>query len=261
GRTPGAGFNTTDPLTVATSEFDPLPPASALGLSAFYVSLLSIMSGFMGAILVHTTVDAALGYGVTEIGPRWRQRMPVAISRWRTLLAKWIVAVVVEPVLTGILLLVSIGLLGMNAPSSWELWLFTSFAAVVIALGTLALFAALGSLGQLVAMLLFIYLALASSGGTIPIQALPSALRFVANFEPLRQVLDGVRALLYFGGAWDAGLTRGVVMTSVGLVLWLVVGWAVTTWYDRTGRDRLEPEILEYVHRSAQAYTAGGGAP
>ena len=261
GRTPGAGVSAADPLTVQTSAFDPLPPNSALGLSAFYVSLLSIMCGFLGAILVHTTVDAALGYGVTEIGPKWTQRVPVAISRWHTLLSKWVVALVVVPVLTLILLLVSLGLLGMNAPSPAELWLFISFAAVVIAAGTLALFAALGSLGQLIAMLLFIYLALASSGGTIPLQALPPALRFVANFEPLRQVLDGVRAILYFGGAGDAGLTRGVVMTTVGLVLWVVVGWAVTKWYDRRGLDRLPPEVLEYMHRSAQAYGAGGGAP
>ena len=39
-------------------------------------------------------------------------------------------------------------------------------------------------------------LALASSGGTVPVQALPSLLRFAANFEPLRQILDGVRAIL-----------------------------------------------------------------
>jgi hypothetical protein len=132
-------------------------------LSAFYISLLAIMRGFLGAILVHTTVDAALGYGVTEIGPKWSQRTPVAISRRHTLLSKWVVALVLVPVLTGILLLVSVGLLGMNAPYVWELWLFTSFAGIAIAAGTLALFAALGSLGQLIAMLLFIYLALASS--------------------------------------------------------------------------------------------------
>lgn len=116
GSTPKAGISVANPLAVVSSTFDPLPPNSALGLSAFYISLLSIMCGFVGAILVHTAIDAALGYGVTEIGPRWSQRMPVAISRWQTLLAKWVVALVLMPVLTGILLLVAIGLLGMNAP-------------------------------------------------------------------------------------------------------------------------------------------------
>ena len=114
-----------------------------------------------------------------------------------------------------------------------------------------------GTLGQLVAMLLFVYLALASSGGTIPLQALPSFFRFVANFEPLRQVLDGVRAILYFNAAGNAGLTRGLVLTASGLVLWVVVGVAVTTWYDRRGLDRLAPEILEFAQRSARSYVEG----
>ncbi len=257
GRTPSAGVSVHNPLTILSTDYDPLPPNSALGLSAFYVALLSIMCGFLGGILVNTTVDATLGYGITEIGPKWRQRMPVPISRWQTLLSKWLIALVLVPILTLILLLVSVGLLHMNAPHVWELWLFMSFAAVTIAAGTLALLAAFGALGQMIALLVFIYLALASSGGTIPLQALPTGLRFVALFEPLRQVLDGVRAILYFGAAGDAGLTRGVVLTSIGLVFWVVVGVVVTTWYDRRGLDRLPAALLEYVQQSARVYSDG----
>jgi YhgE/Pip-like protein len=257
-RTISPTINGANPLGVATTAINPLPPNSALGLSAFYISLLAIMCGFLGAILVHTTVDAALGYGVTEIGPKWSQRMPVAISRRHTLLSKWVVALVLVPILTGILLLVSVGMLGMNAPYVWELWLFTSFAGIAIAAGTLALFAALGSLGQLIAMLLFIYLALASSGGTIPLQALPGPFRFVANFEPLRQVLDGVRSILYFGASGPAGLTRGLVLTAIGLVFWLLVGVAITSWYDGRGKDRMRPEMLAYVQEYAASYRARG---
>jgi uncharacterized phage infection (PIP) family protein YhgE len=183
--------------------------------------------------------------------------MPVAISRWQTLLTKWSVALVTVPILTGILLLVAAGLLGMNAPHAGELWLFMSFAGIAIAAGTLALFAAFGSLGQLLAMLLFVYLALASSGGTVPLQALPPFFRFAASFEPLRQVLGGVRAILYFNAQADAGLSRGLVLTASGLVFWLIIGTAVTRWYDHRGLDRLHPDVLEFVQRSARAYTAG----
>ena len=234
--------------------YRPLPSHSALGLSAFYISLLSIMCGFLGAILVNSTVDSALGFATTEIGPKWRQRAPVRISRWQTLLAKWLMALVLSPVLTGVMLLVAVGITKLDAPNVWELWLFTSFAAIVIALGTLTLFAALGTLGQLVAMLAFIYLALASSGGTIPLEALPPVLKFVANFEPLRQVLDGVRAILYFNAAGDAGLDRGLLLTGIGLIFWVVLGITVTRWYDRRGMHRIEPEILDYVTRSAREY-------
>jgi YhgE/Pip-like protein len=243
-----------DPITLTSVPYRPLPPHSALGLSAFYISLLSIMCGFLGAVLVNSTVDSALGYATTEIGPKWRQRAPVRISRWQTLLAKWLMALVLSPVLTGVMLLVAVGINKMDAPYVWELWLFTSFAAIVIALGTLTLFAALGTLGQLVAMLAFIYLALASSGGTIPLEALPPVLKFVANFEPLRQVLDGVRAILYFNAAGDAGLDRGLLLTGFGLIFWVVLGITVTRWYDRRGMYRLHPEILDYVNRSAREY-------
>jgi len=76
----------------------------------------------------------------------------------------------------------------------------------------------------------------------------------VASFEPLRQILGAVRAVIYFNGAGDAGLDRGLLLTSIGLVFWLSVGAAVTTWYDKKGFHRLEPELLELVEASAHAY-------
>jgi uncharacterized phage infection (PIP) family protein YhgE len=151
-------------------------------------------------------------------------------------------------------LLVAAGILRMDAPHLWYLWLFSAFAAIVIALGTLVFFAALGTLGQLLALIVFVYLALASSGGTVPLQALSGFYRFVANFEPLRQILDGVRAILYFDAAGDAGLARGLTLTAIGLVFWVIAGVAITKWYDHRGLDRMQPELLDYVQRSAQAY-------
>jgi YhgE/Pip-like protein len=246
-----------DPITLLAVPYRPLPDHTALGLTAFYVSLLAIMCGFLGAILINSTVDSALGYATTEIGPKWRQSVPVKITRWQTLLAKWAMALVLSPVLTGVLLLVAVGITKMYAPHVFELWLFTSFAAIVIAFGTLTLLAAFGILGQLVAMLAFIYLALASSGGTIPLQALPTVFRFVAYFEPLRQILDGCRAILYFNASGAAGLNRGLLLTGIGLVFWVVVGLAATRFYDRKGMVRMQPEVMDYVTRSVRAYPHG----
>jgi YhgE/Pip-like protein len=248
------------PIAVTTVAFRPLPAHSALGLSAFYISLLTIMCGFLGAVLVNSTVDSALGYATNEVGPKWQQRAPVHISRWHTLLSKWLLAVGVVPILVSVLLVVSIGLLHMDAPNVPLLWVFSVFAAVVVAAGTLVLFAALGALGQVVAMLVFIYLALASSGGTMPLQALPPALHFAAYFEPLRQILDGVRAILYFDAAGDAGLTRGFLMTGIGLVFWLVVGVTVTRWYDHRKLYRMQPELLAYVNESVRTYVERPGS-
>lgn len=245
-----------DPVTVTTVPFRPLPPHSALGLSAFYVSLLTIMCGFLGAVLVNSTVDAALGFATNEVGPKWRQRAPVHISRWQTLLSKWLLALGVVPILTSVMLIVAIAILKMDASHIPILWVFSTLAGVAVAFGTLVLFAALGALGQLVAMLIFIYLALASSGGTTPLQALPPVLRFTANFEPLRQILDGVRAILYFDASGAAGLTRGFIMSAVGLAFWLVMGIAVTVWYDHRKLYRIRPELLAYVNESVRTYMA-----
>jgi uncharacterized phage infection (PIP) family protein YhgE len=142
----------------------------------------------------------------------------------------------------------------MDAPHWPELWMYGWFAAAVVSIGTLALFAVLGALGQLLALIVFVYLALASSGGTVPLQALPGFFRFVASFEPLRQIVGAVRAVLYFNGAGDAGLDRGLLLTSIGLVFWVAVGTIVTLWYDKKGFHRLRPELVELIAASAQAY-------
>ena len=243
-----------DPIAVAVVPFLPLPSHSALGLSAFYISLLTTFCGFLGAVIVNMSIDAVLGYATTEIGPVWRQRQPVAISRWQTLLAKWVMAVGLTVILTGLMLFTAVVILKMNAPHFASLWLLSWFAATVIALGTLVLFAALGTLGQLVALVVFVYLALASSGGTVPLDALSGFFRFVANFEPLRQILDGVRAILYFGARGDAGLTRAWIATGLGLVFWLALGILVTTWYDRRRLYRMPPDLMAYVDRAVLAY-------
>jgi hypothetical protein len=251
-----------DPVTVETVAYHPLPSHTALGLSAFYVALLITFCGFLGGIVVNVSVDAVLGYAVTEIGPRWAQRQPVPISRWQTLLAKWVMAVPLTLLLTGLMLLAAVGVLAMNTPHFWELWLLAWFAAAVIAIGTLVLLAAVGTLGQLIAMLVFVYLSLASSGGTVPFQAQSGFFRFLAEFEPLRQILGGTRAILYFNAGGEAGLTRAFVLTAIGLVFWVGLGTLVTTWYDRRGLYRMPPALMAWVDRAVRGYEeeSHGGA-
>jgi Protein of unknown function (DUF3533) len=245
-----------DPIIVSSVDYRPLPSHSALGLSAFYIALLTLVCGFIGATIINTAVDTATGYATTDIGPIWRQRAPLPINRWQTLLTKWTMALPITGLLTGLVLAVAIGLLDMNAPDPGYLWLFTWLAAASVAAGTLVLFATLGTQGQLVALLLFVYLGLASAGGTVPIEALPGPLKTVSQIEPLRQILDGTRSILYFNAAGNAGLTRGIVAAAAGLLFWLALGATVVRWYDRKGLHRLDPDLLDYVQQSISAYRA-----
>jgi YhgE/Pip-like protein len=248
-----------DPVTVTTATYRPLPSYSALGLSAFYVALLTLFSGFIGATVVNSSVDAGLGYATTETGPWWRQRRPVPINRWHTLITKWVIALVMTAMMTGILLLIAVPGLGMDAPHVGLLWLLAWLCAASVAAGTLVLFAVLGNVGQLVALLIFVYAGLASAGGTVPLEALPTPLRWLAEVEPLRQVVDGTRAILYFDAQADAGLTRAVTAASAGLVFWLIVGAAAVRWYDARGLYRIQPELLAYISTSAETYKHGVG--
>ena len=249
-----------DPVTVVTTKYRPLPPDTALGLSAFYIALLTLFCGFLGATIINNTVDAALGYASTETGPWWRQRPPVPINRLQTLFTKWVLALVLTAVMTGILLLIAVAGLGMDAPHVGQLWLLTWLCSASVAAGTLVLFAVLGTLGQLVGLIVFVYAGLASAGGTVPLQALPTALRWLAEVEPLRQVVDGTRAILYFNAQADAGLTRSVTAASAGLIFWLIVGAVAVRLYDARGFYRIDPKLVAYIHATAEAYKSGGNS-
>jgi hypothetical protein len=125
-----------------------------------------------------------------------------------------------------------------------------AFAALMISTGTLALLATVGSIGQLLAMILLVYLSLASSGGTVPIQALPGFFGAVAHVEPLRQVLLGTRAIMYFGARGDAGLTHSLILIGCELAFWALLGLAVTSWYDHKKLYRLTPDLFGSISRA-----------
>jgi len=249
-----------NPITVTTTQYRPLPAGAALGLSAFYIALLTIMCGFIGATIANSVVDSALGYATTEMGPRWRQRQPVPINRSQTLLIKWTIIAALTAVLTAIMLAVAWGL-GMDAPSPVLLWAYTWLCAASVGAGTIALFAMAGTYGQLIAMLIFVYAGLASAGGTVPVQALPGFLRALSNIEPLRQVLAGTRSIMYFGAQADAGLTRGTLAAGLGLLFWLALGTAIVRWYDHKHFYRLHPETLAYVNKVVQDRKAEKATP
>jgi uncharacterized phage infection (PIP) family protein YhgE len=250
-----------DPVTVTTAQYRPLPANSALGMSAFYVALLTLMCGFIGGTIVNSVVDSALGYATTETGPWWRQRQPVAINRWQTLLINWPIVVALTGVMSAIVVAVAAGALGMATPHPGTLWLFTWLCAVSVGVGTTVLFAVAGTLGQLLGILIFVYAGIASAGGTVPVQALPGFFRTLSNFEPLRQVLAGTRSILYFNAQADAGLSRGTVAAGLGLLFWLVVGTGVVKWYDRKRLYRLDPDILAHVSASRQQYNTRPAPP
>jgi uncharacterized phage infection (PIP) family protein YhgE len=200
-----------------------------------------LVTGFLAASLINASVDAALGYSSSQVGPRFTQRRPVAINRLQTFLVKWAAAAVAAPLLTGFVLLVAVAGLDTYAPHVILLWALLTLSTLMTVTGTLALIAVFGSLGTLLAVFLLVYLSIASSGGTTPIEALPGLFRTIGHVEPLRNTLLGTRAILYFGARGDAGLTTSLIVLACSLVFWAAVGLGAMLWYDHRRPERISP--------------------
>ncbi|MCX5386880.1 YhgE/Pip domain-containing protein [Streptomyces sp. NBC_00083] len=232
----------TDPVRVVTVVGHPIGTHSGLGLTAFYYTLLLVLAGFMGGNVISNGVDTGLGYADNEIGP-WHTRRPtVPVDRTQTLLVKMVMTAGITLISSSLVLLACVTILGMDASHIPLLWVYSYCACLAVGLGVQAINAAFGGLGQLVSMFVFIVLGLPSSGATIPLQAVPGFYRFLSHFEPMRQLSDGTRAILYFGARGDAGLGRAWLMIAVGTVLALAFGFAMTRYYDRKGHKRLTPQ-------------------
>ncbi|WP_405943130.1 YhgE/Pip domain-containing protein [Streptomyces sp. NBC_00207] len=240
--TPTTKLLLADPVDVVTQVGHPIGTHSGLGLTAFYYTLLLVLAGFMGGNVISNSVDTALGYADNEIGP-WHTRRPTVPSdRTQTLLLKMLMTAGITLVSTTLVMVACVGILGMDASHLPLLWVYSYCAALAVGLGVQAINAAFGGIGQLVSMFVFIVLGLPSSGATVPLQAVPAFYRFLSHFEPMRQLSDGVRAILYFDARGDAGLTHSWIMIALGTVLALLFGFAMTAYYDRKGLKRLTPQ-------------------
>src|SRR5262249_33195931 len=184
------------------------------------------------------------------------QRRPVPINRLQAFLVKSAAVAVTAPVLTGVLLLVAVAGLGMYAPHVMLLWALLTLSTLMTGIGTLTLIAIFGSIGQLLAMFLLVYLSLASSGGTTPNEALPGLFRTIGHVEPLRNTLLGTRAILYFGARGDAGLTTSLIVLAGELVFWAAVGVAATFWYAHRRPNRIAPDPTDPLHRANRRQVA-----
>jgi ABC-type polysaccharide/polyol phosphate export permease len=231
-----------DPVAIATQVGHPIGDHSGLGLSAFYYTLLLVLAGFLGGNVISNGVDTALGYADNEIGP-WHARRPtVPISRTQTLLLKMAMTAGITVLTTTLVMIATVGILGMDASHLPLLWIYSSCASLAVGLGVQAINAAFGGIGQLVSMFVFIVLGLPSSGSTVPLEAVPGFYRFLSLFEPMRQLNVGVRAILFFDARADAGLTRSWIMIAVGAAVALLFGLVMTRYYDRKGLHRLTPQ-------------------
>ncbi|RJO78444.1 DUF3533 domain-containing protein [Nocardia panacis] len=230
------------PIDVVVTPYHPLPAGTGGGLVAFFYTVMVLLAGFTGAVVITSMVDSSLGFAPTEFGP-WYAHFPRApISRLRTLLMKWAIMAVMAPVVSGIYMGVA-RWLGMPIDRPLALFLYSTLAIVAVGVTALSIVAAFGTAGLLVNLVLFIVLGLPSSGGTIPVEAVPRGVAWLSGFEPMHQVFLGLRSILFFDASGAAGLSRALWMTLLGLAIGLVLGAVVTKFYDYKGLHRKPVQV------------------
>ncbi|MGW7202634.1 DUF3533 domain-containing protein [Streptomyces sp. NPDC054837] len=231
-----------DPAAVTVKDGHPLGSHSGLGLTAFYYALVLVVCGMLSANVISGQVDHALGYTHNDMGPLRLHRPLIRATRVQTLAISSTLMAVLSLVMGTLVMVGAVGLMGMDAAHLPLLWLYSVCAIAVSGIGALTLLAVFGTPGMLVVTLVFIGMAVPTAGATTPLQALPGFYRFLAEFEPLRQITGGIRSILYYDAQGDAGLTRGWVMMAAGLVMAALFGFGVLGWYDRKGLHRIPAE-------------------
>ncbi|MFD3613651.1 DUF3533 domain-containing protein [Streptomyces sp. NPDC058676] len=231
-----------DPAAVTVEDGHPLHSHSGLGLTAFYYALVLVVCGMLSANVISGQVDHALGYTHNDMGPLRLHRPLIRATRVQTLAISSTLMAGLSLLMGTLVMVGAVGIMGMDASHLPLLWLYSVCAIAVSGIGALTLLAVFGTPGMLVVTLVFIAMAVPTAGATTPIEALPGFYRFLAEFEPLRQITGGIRSILYYDAQADAGLARGWVMMAAGLVAAALFGFGVLRWYDRKGLHRIPAE-------------------
>jgi len=231
-----------DPAAITVKDGHPLDSHSGLGLTAFYYALVLVVCGMLSANVISGQVDHALGYTHNDMGPLRMHRPLIRATRVQTLAISSTLMAGLSLLMGTLVMAGAVGLMGMDAAHLPLLWLYSVCAIAVSGIGALTLLAVFGTPGMLVVTLVFIGMAVPTANATTPLQALPGFYRFLAEFEPLRQITGGIRSILYYDAQADAGLTRGWVMMAVGLAAAVLFGFGMTGWYDRKGLHRIPAE-------------------
>lgn len=207
---PGAAPALADPVRAQITVAQPVGAKSARGLAPFYFAVMMTLAGFIGANVVSVGVDFVTGTIHLDLFSTRKRRTPLQLSRlsvWRT---KWTLTLAMSALAGALETWMAVGILGMDAPNALILGLFAVLGVAAIATVTLLFITMFGTAGLILGVLFTTIFGVPSAGGVYPIEMMPPFFRLLATWLPLRYMTDGVRALLFFDGRGDAGLTPAV---------------------------------------------------
>jgi YhgE/Pip-like protein len=243
---PGAAPALADPVRAQITIAQPIGPKTARGLAPFYFAVMMTLAGFIGANVVSVGVDFVSGtIHLDAFATRLRQA-PLNLSRLSVWRAKLLLTLVMS-LLAGVLeTWMAVGILGMDAPNAFTLGLFAVLGVAAIATVTLFFITAFGTAGLVLGVLFTTIFGVPSAGGVYPLEMVPPFFQFLATWLPLRYMTDGTRALLFFDGRGDAGLTTAIWVLLAYLLGAIAAGAATALAIDRVivGRPSRPPTNL-----------------
>ncbi|MCQ1995675.1 YhgE/Pip domain-containing protein [Arthrobacter sp. zg-Y1171] len=228
------------PIAVTTTAFETPPEGSALGMGAFFYSVLLMVVGVSGSVAIHFLVDSRLGVAPVEMGPRFALGPRVQPARWKTYLVKWGIVVLGALPTAGLMMWVA-SAVGMPIPHGGWFFLTTWLSIVTVSAVTTALITLFGSIGMVLSLIYVVFMGLPAATGVVPLEALPGFFTFIARGEPLYQMTMANRAVLYFDAEGDAGLQSGIIGMLILILIAVAVAMIFSVLYDRMfGRRRAE---------------------
>ena len=190
-----------DPVRAEVTEAQPVGPNSGNGQSPFFLAFLANLSALIGGAVVFFGTGGA-AKALEERGLR-----PSRTGLWTVRL---LIGLVYAALVAAAELWVAFGVVGVeHEASTAQVYLFLAFAIAAALAVTILLAVALGPAGIAVSAVLNVILGLVSSGGLVPLEALPPFYQAYADWLPLRYVIDGLRSLLFYDGSLDAARLEG----------------------------------------------------
>lgn len=244
-----------DPVQMVSEPYHELQEGTALGMSAFYYSILLLVVGFSGSVALNLLMDGRMGMAPFEMGPVFKDYTRAVLPRPVGFLMKWLTFVVAAAPASALMMWVA-SAVGMPVPHGLAVFLLGWLAMSVVSAIVLALIAVGGSVGMLLCLIYLVFMGLPSAGAVVPLQAVPDFFRAIAPIEPLHHIFSSMRACLFFDADPQAGLTSGLVGLFVMLVVALLVGVLGGWLYDRfaglrggEGRGKHSAEDTHRDHR------------
>lgn len=225
------------PVEVNVSMWNDLPDGVSNASLPMFYSLILVLAGFTGAMIISNLLDARLGFMPLEIGPLALHVHVAPFGRVQTLLRKWVITAVTAPLVSGLCLLVA-KIVGITGFDVWDLFWFSCLVIVAVGVCAHSIIAAIGNAGLLVNLVVFVVLGIPTSGGATPTQMLPPIFVSIGALEPMHQAYLGIRSIMFFDSTWTAGLGHAVYVLAGWGVAGVVLGLVVTNWYERLGLRR-----------------------